>query len=144
LLNDGWQVRGTSRSHDRLAAIDEAGIEPVLADPDRIASVIDHVGDVTVVCWLLARARGDREQVAAIHGQRLERMLERLVDTPVRGFVYDAAGEVPSPHLERGAGAVRAAGARWRIPVELVGQDRSDSREWADAMHAALRRLVGW
>ena len=143
LLAEGWAVRGTSRREDGLAAIEAAGIEPALADPDRPATLLDLVGDVTVVHWLLGSAQAEPEVIAAIHGPRLERTLEKLVDTPVRGFVYEAAGRVQRHHLERGEGIVRAATETWRIPVEVVDADPADSQAWADEMVAATLRLVG-
>jgi len=120
LLDAGWAVRGTSRREEGLAAIEAAGIEAALADPERPATVLDLVGDVTTVYWLLGSASGAPEEIAAIHGPRLERLLEHLVETPVRRFVYEAAGTVDRAVLERGAAAVRAAGERWRIPVEIL------------------------
>jgi uncharacterized protein YbjT (DUF2867 family) len=120
LLADGWAVRGTSRREDGLAAIEAAGIEPALADPERPATVLDLIGDVAAVYWLLGSATGDPENLAAIHGPRLERLLERLVETPVRRFVYEAAGSVDRATLASGAAIVRAASERWRIPVEIL------------------------
>lgn len=119
LLADGWQVRGTSRREQGLAAIEAAGIEPALADPARPGTVLDLVGDVAAVHWLLGSATGQPEEVEAIHGSRLERLLERLVETPVRRFFYEATGSVDGAVLERGASLVRAAEERWRIPVEI-------------------------
>jgi hypothetical protein len=115
----------------------------VIADPDRPASILDHVGDVTHVFWLLGAALGEPEAIAAIHGPRLERVLERLVDTPVRGFVYEAAGRVQRDHLDRGAQIVHEAGERWRIPIELVTEDPRDWEAWTEAMLAATERLTG-
>jgi uncharacterized protein YbjT (DUF2867 family) len=120
LLAEGWVVRGTSRREEGLAAIGAAGIEPALADPERPATVLDLVGDAAVVHWLLGSASGDRENLEAIHGSRLERLLERLVETPVRRFVYEDEGTVDAEILARGAEIVRAAGERWRIPVALA------------------------
>jgi len=120
MLAEGWAVRGTSRREAGLAAIEAAGIEPALADPDRPATVLELIADVAVVHWLLGSASGDAENLAAIHGSRLERLLEHLVETPVRRFVYEAAGSVDPAILEKGATIVRAAGERWRIPVEIV------------------------
>jgi uncharacterized protein YbjT (DUF2867 family) len=123
LLVAGWQVRGTSRHDKGLAAIEAAGIEPALADPDDPGTVLDLVGDVTAVYWLLGSAEGPAENLEAIHGPRLERFLERLVETPVRRFVYEADGTVDSAILEAGSTTVRAAGERWRIPVAVTGRD---------------------
>jgi uncharacterized protein YbjT (DUF2867 family) len=142
LLDDGWHVRGTTRSGKRLPAIEEAGIEPTLADPDRPGSILDQVGDVTVTCWLLGSANGNQDTVAAIHGSRLERLLEKLVDTPVRGFLYEGSGSVDRELLAAGATIVGDAAARWRIPVEIVDSDPGDWRGWSNAAHDAVRRLV--
>jgi uncharacterized protein YbjT (DUF2867 family) len=122
LLVEGWQVRGTSRREEGLAAIEAAGIEPALADPGAPGTVLDLVGDVATVYWLLGSAEGPAENLEAIHGPRLERVLERLVETPVRRFVYEADGSVDSAILERGTSIVQAAGERWRIPVAVAGQ----------------------
>ena len=115
----------------------------MVADPDRVASILDHVGDVALVFWLLGSALGDPEAIAAIHGPRLERLMEKLVDTPVRGFVYEGAGRVQWRHLERGAEIVREAAERWRIPVEVVTADPGDWEAWTEAMLAAAERLTG-
>ena len=123
LLAEGWQVRGTSRREDGLAAIEAAGIEPALADPEEPGTVLDLVGDVAAVYWLLGSAEGPAENLEAIHGPRLERFLERLVETPVRRFVYEADGSVDAAILERGGAIVREAGERWRIPVAVVGRE---------------------
>ena len=114
----------------------------MLADPERPTSILDHVGDVTLVFWLLGSALGEPEVLAAIHGPRLERLMEKLVETPVRGFVYEAAGRVQRHHLERGAEIVREAAGRWRIPVEMVSEDPGDWETWTEAMLAAAGRLT--
>jgi hypothetical protein len=126
-----------------MEAIERAGIEPALADPDRGATVLDHVADVTLVYWLLGSAQAEPEHLAAIHGPRLARVLERLVDTPIRGFVYEAPGAVGRAEFEQGAGLVREAKHRWRIPAAIVEHDPNDWRGWCEAMLAATRRLVG-
>jgi uncharacterized protein YbjT (DUF2867 family) len=123
LLAEGWQVRGTSRRERGLEPIAAAGIEPALADPAESATILDLVGDVTVLCWLLGSARGEDEGLAAIHGPRLERLLERLVETPLRRFVYEGAGSVDGALLEQGAAIVRTAGERWRIPVTVADRE---------------------
>jgi uncharacterized protein YbjT (DUF2867 family) len=119
LLADDWAVRGTSRREEGLAAIEAAGIEPALADPDKPATVLDLVADVAAVYWLLGSATGAPENIEAIHGSRLERLLERLVETPVRRFVYEAHGSVAPEILAGGAALVERAAETWRIPVEV-------------------------
>jgi uncharacterized protein YbjT (DUF2867 family) len=125
-------VRGTSRSPEGAEAIRSAGLEAVLADPDSPATILQLCGDVAIVVWLLAGATGEPETVEGIHGSRLERLLEKLVDTPVRGFVYEAAapGEDAPEHLVAGRRIVEHAAETWRI---RVGFDPS-----ADAVRALL------
>lgn len=142
LQQEEWAVRGTSRREEGLGAIEEAGIEAALADPDRPGTLLELIGDVTVVHWLLGSAQAEPEVIAAIHGPRLEHLLERLVDTPVRGFVYEAAGRVQAHHLANGEKAVRAAADTWRIPVEVVTSDPANPDAWADEMLAATLRAV--
>jgi uncharacterized protein YbjT (DUF2867 family) len=142
LLADGWAVRGTSRDPVRAEAIEAAGIEAAVADPERPGTILDLVGDVAVVHWLLGSLQAAPADRAAIHGPRLERLLEKLVDTPVRGFVYEAEGGVDAEQLRRGAELVRAAADTWRIPVEVVRADPADHPAWLAAMLTATRRLV--
>jgi uncharacterized protein YbjT (DUF2867 family) len=142
LLEDGWAVRGTSRREEGLAPIAAAGIEAVVADPDRPATLLELLGDVTVVHWLLGSAQGEDESLAAIHGPRLERFMEKLVDTPVRGFVYERAGSVDAALLELGAGTVRAAGERWRIPFALLEADPAEPAAWVETTLAATLGLT--
>jgi uncharacterized protein YbjT (DUF2867 family) len=122
LLGQGWSVRGTSRREAGLTPIEAAGIEPAMADPDQPATLLDLVGDVTAVYWLFGSATGEPENIEAIHGSRLERFLERLVETPVRRFVYEGAGSVDPAILARGATIARNAEETWRIPVEISPQ----------------------
>jgi hypothetical protein len=142
LLEQGWAVRGTSRSEEGLAAIEEAGIEPAIADPLWPGTILELVGDVAVVIWLLGSARGEEESLAAIHGERLGALLERLVDTPVRGFVYEGAGSVDAALLGRGTSLVRDAAGTWHIPCEVLAEP--DSPRFAtEAADAASRCLAG-
>ncbi len=142
LIADGWAVRGTSRDPARAEAIETTGIESAVADPERPGTVLELVGDVTVVYWLLGSLRAGPADVAAIHGPRLERLLEKLVDTPVRGFVYEAEGRVDAEQLRGGAELVRAAADTWRIPAEIVRADPADHPAWLAAMLAASRNLI--
>lgn len=142
LQQEGWEARGTTRSPARLDEIGSTGIEAVVADPDRIGSVLEWVHDVAVVVWLLGSAIAEPEVIAAIHGPRLEHLLRKLVDTPVRGLVYEAAGGVPAERLEQGVGIVRTASETWSIPVEVVDASPEDPDAWAGAMKAAALGLA--
>jgi nucleoside-diphosphate-sugar epimerase len=136
LVGEGHTVRGTTRDPRRLADIEASGAEAVVADPDRLATVMPQLAGVSVVVWLMGSAAAD------LHGARLRTLLERLVDTPVRGFVYEAAGSVGPNVLAAGAAAVRDAAVRWRIPAEVVDADPADGDSWVAAMTAAVGRLL--
>src|SRR5205823_3830483 len=109
LLADGHAARGTTRRPEALGEIRATGAQAVVADPDRLSTILPQLDGVSALCWLMGAAVGDRELIAAIHGPRLETLLERLVDTPVRGVVYEGAGPVQRASLDRGATLVRAA-----------------------------------
>lgn len=128
LLAEGWAVRGTSRREEGLAAIEGVGIEPAPADPAEPATVLDLVGDVAAIVWMLGSAQGSGEELSALHGTALERLLERIVETPVRRVLYEARGSVDPAFLSRGREVVEAAGERWRIPTAVLS---TDPAEWA-------------
>lgn len=135
LAEDGWAVRGTSRSPEGADRIESAGIEGVVADPDRVGTVLEQVGDIAVVAWALGGASGPT--AADVNGPRLERMLERLVDTPVRGFVL----ELPSGAGDA-RGLVEEASRTWWIPASVVEAPRDRPRDWVEAMRAAVNELL--
>jgi nucleoside-diphosphate-sugar epimerase len=136
-----WQVRGTSRTPAGLAAIQSSGVEPAAADPDRPGTVLDLCGDVSVVVWLLGCADGAPDTVAAVHGPRLERLLEKLVDSPVRGFAYEAGGTAGAGPLRQGREIVERAGGRWRIPVTMLGGSREEPG-WAERSAEQVAALL--
>ncbi len=142
LAQDGWIIRGTSRSEAGAERIDASGFEGAVADPAWPGTILDLVGDVALLYWLLGTAIGGREDVEAIHGPRLESLLERLVDTPVRGIVYEAAGTVDAEILAAGEAAVRRAAETWRIPAEII-TDEPGSEAWMGAARGAAGRLLG-
>jgi nucleoside-diphosphate-sugar epimerase len=142
LLKQGWEVRGTSRREGGLAPIEETGIEPVLADPAQPSTVLDLIGDVAVILWLLASAQGEPEELSAIHGSGLDRVLERLVETPVRGVVYEMNGSVDPILLAHGRESLEAASDTWGLPVSFVFVDPGDPFDWAEIMAGAAVGLV--
>ena len=123
LVAAGHAVRGTTRDPARASAIAEAGAEPYVGDPDRIGTLMGALAGVTIVCWLLGPVAAPE-----LHGGRLRMLFEKLVDTPVRGVVYERA-------LPAGEAIARDAAERWRIPVEVIDPD-GDAR-------AAVDRLLG-
>ena len=86
--------------------IEGSGIEGAVADPLVLGTLLPFLHGVTVVVWMFGQVDSPE-----LHGPRLESMLGKLVDSGVRGFVYE---EGP------GASLVLAAGDRWRMPVAVA------------------------
>jgi nucleoside-diphosphate-sugar epimerase len=132
LVAAGHAVRGTSRDPRRELAMREAGVEPYIGDPDRIATLMDALYGTTIVCWLMATADN-----AELHAGRIRMLCEKLVDTPVRGLVYEAAGPAGA-----GVPIVEDARARWNLPVEVLGTPPEDCAAWTGKAAAAVERLL--
>ena len=90
-----------------------------------------------MVVWALGSAAGGPRR-SDVHGPRLERMLERLVDTPVRGFVYEAARGTAGAEPRRWAGRIAAQPAS--AGAFPCGSSRPTRRlgDWVAAMRAAV------
>ena len=139
LVEHGHAVRGTSRDEATVAAIESAGAHGVVADPDRLSTLMPQLDGVSVLCWLVGAARGGAED---LHGPRLESLVEALVDTHVRGVVYESGGSVERRLLDQGAEIVRRVGETLRMPAEVVEHDPADYAGWLDAMAAAVERVL--
>jgi uncharacterized protein YbjT (DUF2867 family) len=142
LVSAGHAVRGTTRDRATLPAIEAAGAEPFLGDPDRIMTLMDGLVATTIVAWLMGSATGPDEQVRELHGGRLRMLTEKIVDTPVRGLLYEAAGSVPSAWLQEGELIARAARATWNIPLEVIHTDPADRDGWIRSGVEGVERLL--
>jgi nucleoside-diphosphate-sugar epimerase len=140
LVADGHAVRGTTRDPAGEAGIAAAGIEAVVADPDRLGTVLVALPGVSALVWLMGSATGPT--AAAANGPRLQAMLEKLVDTPVRGFVYEAAGSAGPAVLAQGAETARAASQTWQMPVEVLAADPANADAWLAAARTAVERVL--
>jgi uncharacterized protein YbjT (DUF2867 family) len=140
LVADGHAVRGTTRDAARAGEIAAAGAEPYVGDPDRIGTLMGALAGVTILCWLMGSASGDN--AAELHDGRLRMLCEKLVDTPVRGLVYEAAGSAGEAALARGLEVARDAHERWMIPLEelTVAPDEHDA--WLAQARSAVARLL--
>ena len=133
LIAAGHPVRGTTRDAARVPAIEAAGAEAVVADPNRLATLMPYLDGASGVLWLMGTAEGP------VHSERLESMLEFIVDTPARGLVYETGG------LEREEGifAVQCAVATYEMPIEVLDTDPADHERWLTEAKAASLRLLG-
>lgn len=138
----GHVVRGTTRSVERLAEIEASGAEAVLADPDRVATLVDSLAYVSVVCILLGSAVGSPSELAALHGTRLDMLLTKLVDTTVRGVVYEARGSVKAEVLAGGAERVRSFAERSLASYVLLDADPEGPRDWVAAAAESVHQVV--
>lgn len=138
----GHAVRGTTRTAAGASAIEAAGAEAWVGDPDRIATLTYALDGVTVLCWLLGSAQGTAAQLDALHGTRLQMLLERSIDTTVRGVLYEAAGSAGAARLAAGAATVRAACARSEIPWGLLEADPRGG-DWDGWVAAAVAGVEG-
>jgi len=135
-------VRGTTRDPRRVGEIEAAGAEAVVGDPDRIATLAAALEHVGVACVLLGSAAGQARQLEALHGSRLEMLLSRMLDSTVRGIVWEAAGGVDPDLLQAGAQRVRTFCEDSRIPYAMLEADPSDHDAWLAAAIAAVERVL--
>jgi uncharacterized protein YbjT (DUF2867 family) len=138
LIARGHAVRGTTRDAERRREIEAAGAEAVVGDPDVVATLARSFEHVSVACVLLGSAVGTRAELAALHGTRLEMLLARMLDTTVRGVVYEAVGSVDPDVLKSGADLVRDRCEDSRIPYALLRANPDDHDAWTAAATGAV------
>jgi hypothetical protein len=125
LTTEGHAVRFVTRGEERRADIEAAGGECWIGDPDRIGSLRYALDNVTVLLWLLGPA-----PEGELHGSRLTMMLERTIDTTVRGLVYEGT--------EAGAEEVRRMAGYNEIPYAILEVSRDDEHAWVAAVREAI------
>jgi len=128
LVAEGHAVRAVTRDEGRRAPLEEAGCECWIGDPDRIGTLRYALDNATVLLWLLGTV-----DVPELHGSRLEMMLERTVDTTVRGVLYEG---------RRGEAVVQAAHDRHGIPIAFLEADPNDVDAWVAQARARLYELL--
>ena len=129
LVEHGHAVRGTSR--DEASVRGDRGRRRARGggrSRPPLARSCPQLDGVSVLCWLMGSARGGAE---ALHGPRLESLVEALVDTHVRGVVYEGGGK-------RGAAAARPG----RGDRAAGGGDLSHARRGGRTRPGRLRRLA--
>ncbi len=143
MVHEGHAVRMTTRDHGARAAIEAAGAECWIGTPDRLATMRGALDSVTIACWLLGSAVGDEQQLRALHTSRLEFFLTQMIDTTVRGLVYEARGTGSSAALvAEGEALARAVAHRNEIPAAFLTADPLDQDAWLAAACAAVSSLL--
>lgn len=125
LAADGHAVRFVTRHEAFGPEIEAAGGETYIGDPDRVGSLRYALDNVTVLLWLLGRVPdGD------LHGSRLTMMMERTIDTTVRGVVYEGT--------EAGAAEVARMATYNEIPYAILTAEREEEDAWVAAVLEAI------
>jgi hypothetical protein len=144
LIADGHAVRITTRREGGRGAIEAVGAECWVGTPDRLATLRGSLDGVTIACWLLATAKGQPQELAALFTTRLELFLMQAIDTTVRGVVYEqGGGEVPADAAAAGAEIARRLTGGNRIPAVVLSHDPGDLAGWLDGARAAVGTLLG-
>jgi len=92
MVGEGHAVRITTRTEAGRSAIEATGAECFVGTPDRLATLRAALESVTIACWLMGTASGDPQHLRALHSSRLRFFLAQVIDTTVRGFLYEASG----------------------------------------------------
>ena len=142
LREAGHSVRGTTRDAGRVGQIEACGAEAVVADPDRVGTLIRALDHVSVAVILLGSAQGTPEALAELHGPRLQMLLTKLIDTTVHGVVYEAQGTVSPQLLRAGAAQLEAFRDRSRARVALLEADPGDPESWVREARAAVEAVL--
>jgi hypothetical protein len=125
LAADGHAVRFVTRHEGFRDSIEAAGGECYIGDPDRVGSLRYGLDNVTVLLWLMGKAPdGD------LHGSRLTMMMERTIDTTVRGVVYEGT--------PGGAAEVARMAEYNEIPHAILDVSRGDEGAWVAAVVDAI------
>ena len=139
----GHAVRVTTRVAARRGPIEAAGAECWIGDPDRLGTLRGALEGVAVACWLLGTATGPEEQLRALHGARLRAFAGHVVDTTVRGLLYEAAGSsVPAAALAEGERIVSATAHENAVPLAILRADPEDVPRWLVQARAAVASLL--
>jgi len=143
LVADGHAVRSVTRSEAGRAAIEQAGAECWIGDPDVVGTLRYALESVTIVVWALGTASGEPAAVAALHGPRLEMMLSKIIDTTVRGVVYEVGGTIAPEAFATGIAELERMGRLNEIPYVTVDADPADRASWVEAARRAIGDLIG-
>ena len=127
LRSEGHAPRMTTRDPARRAAIEAVGGECVIADPDVVGTLRYALDNVTILMWLLGCVDAE-----PLHGSRWKMMLERTIDTTVRGIVYERG-------TDDGEALTRQMAEYNGIPYAIID---AATDPWVPAAQAAVAELL--
>jgi uncharacterized protein YbjT (DUF2867 family) len=143
LTADDHAVRAVTRTEEHRAVLEEAGAEVWIGDPDVVGTLRYALENVTILAWCLGSATGTDEELVPLHGSRLHMMLEKTIDTTVRGVLYESVGTVDSNILGDGAAIVQKMYAENEIPYRLLDAPADPVDLWAAAARRSIDLLLG-
>ncbi len=127
LSAEGHAPRMTTRDPARRAAIEAAGGECVIADPDVVGTLRYALDNVTILMWLLGGVDAE-----PLHGSRWKMMLERTIDSTVRGVVYERG-------TDAGEALTREMAEYNGIPHAIID---AAAEPWVPSARAAIDGLL--
>ena len=127
LVADGHAVRFVTRHEAFRLEIEAAGGECWIGTPDVVGTLRYALANVTVLLWALGTV-----DVPDLHGSRLEMMLERTVDTMVRGVIYEGASNE----------VVERMCTKNEVPFAFLDADPADGEAWAAEVREAIDGLL--
>ncbi|HWV85074.1 MAG TPA: hypothetical protein VNZ62_06470 [Capillimicrobium sp.] len=127
LSAEGHAPRMTTRDPSRRAEIEAVGGECVIADPDVVGTLRYALDNVTILLWLLGTVDAE-----PLHGSRWKMMLERTIDSTVRGVIYERG-------TDAGASLTREMAEYNGIPYAIVD---ARSADWIGDVRAAIAGLL--
>ena len=139
LTEQGHAVRAITSDVNQAAGLESSAIELVNADRALLGTVLPHLDGVAIVCWL-SEADSDEDQTPAAaerHAERITGLMEKIVDTGVRGFVYEA-----KPGTSSAVAAIEQASKTWMIPVATFSAAADDPAAWLQAADEAIDQAL--
>lgn len=139
----GHAVRITTRCEAGRESIEAAGAECWIGTPARLGTLRGALDGASLACWMLAGASGTPQELRALHGSRLEGFLRQMVDTSVRGFIYDASPRALEPRLLQTATQMVESLAGFNaIPTRVLTATADEDDGWIAGARRAVEELL--
>jgi len=103
-----------------------SGVDIWNGSTERLATLRGALEGVAIACWLMADEPAGEQRVASFIAQ--------IVDSTVRGLVYEAAGC---------SSEVKRLCALNAIPLAVVSESPAERARWLSAAREAVASLIG-
>lgn len=123
------------------------GGEAVAFDALRLGTLLPLLAGTSCLCWCFGMPARPAAEQRELHTTRLQSVLERIVDSPVRAFVYEAPAAAPAAEgavdLTPSGELVRSWCERLRIRHAIVDTEPGPQVAARQVAAAALALLAG-